>query len=96
VKFSLTWLPQVLMDAGLKVATVDGWDERGRDDVDRIYGVMCHHTAGAKAGNMPSLRTIIDGRPDLPGPLAQLGLGRDGTYYGIAAGGCNHAGNGAE
>jgi hypothetical protein len=30
----------------------------------------------------------------LNGPLAQLGLGRDGTYYVIAAGKCNHAGNG--
>ena len=45
-------------------------------------------------GNMPSLRTLIDGRSDLPGPLAQLGLGRDGTFYVIAAGRCNHAGAG--
>jgi N-acetylmuramoyl-L-alanine amidase/Putative peptidoglycan binding domain len=44
---------------------------------------------------MPSLDTIIHGRPDLNGPLAQLGLGRDGTFYVIAAGRCNHAGEGA-
>src|SRR5262249_29413117 len=31
----------------------------------------------------------------LPGPLAQLGLGRDGTFYVIAAGRCNHAGKGS-
>jgi peptidoglycan hydrolase-like protein with peptidoglycan-binding domain len=43
---------------------------------------------------MPSLNTIINGRPDLRGPLAQLGLGRDGTWYVIAAGRCNHAGAG--
>ena len=44
---------------------------------------------------MPSLQTLIQGRSDLPGPLAQLGLGRDGTYFVIAAGRCNHAGKGA-
>lgn len=43
---------------------------------------------------MPSLNTVKNGRSDLPGPLAQLGLGRDGTYYVIAAGKCNHAGKG--
>jgi hypothetical protein len=44
---------------------------------------------------MPSLRTVVDGRSDLPGPLSHLGLGRDGTFYVIAAGRCNHAGAGS-
>ena len=93
--FSLIWLPQVLKDAGLKVALVDGWENRGRGDVGSTLGVLCHHTAGPRNGNMPSLDTLIQGRSDLPGPLAQLGLGRDGTYYVIAAGRCNHAGTGS-
>src|SRR5262245_36671178 len=88
--FSLTWLPGVLKAAGLKVAVVDGWESRGRDEMGQVVGVICHHTAGPRLGNMPSLRTLIEGRPDLPGPLAQLGLGRDGTYYVVAAGRCNH------
>jgi len=92
--YSLTWLPAVLKDAGLKVALVDGWESRGRAEMGRIEGVICHHTAGPKVGNMSSLRTLINGRSDLPGPLSQLGLGRDGTYYVIAAGRCNHAGAG--
>jgi hypothetical protein len=92
--FSLAWLPDALMRAGLKVALVDGWDIRGRGDVGQTLGVLCHHTAGPRNGNMPSLDTLIHGRPDLNGPLAQLGLGRDGTYYVIAAGRCNHAGAG--
>jgi hypothetical protein len=33
-------------------------------------------------------------REDLPGPLCQLGLGRDGTYYVVASGRANHAGRG--
>jgi len=92
--FSLTWLPAVLKTAGLKVAVVDGWESRGRGDMGTLAGVMCHHTAGPAVGNMPSLETLINGRSDLQGPLAQLGLGRDGTYYVIAAGRCNHAGKG--
>ncbi|WP_426190581.1 peptidoglycan recognition protein family protein [Massilia sp. DWR3-1-1] len=89
----LIWLPEVLESAGLKVAVRPGWDSLG-GAMDRVMGVMCHHTAGPRSGNMPSLDTLALGRPDLPGPLAQLGLGRDGTYYVIAAGRCNHAGAG--
>jgi peptidoglycan hydrolase-like protein with peptidoglycan-binding domain len=92
--YSLTWLPDVLLNAGLKVAKVDGWEYRGNGDIGQPFGVLCHHTAGSKTLNMPSLGTLINGRPDLSGPLAQLGLGRDGTYYVIAAGRCNHAGAG--
>jgi len=93
--FSLTWMPDVLLKAGLKVALVDGWEYRGRAEMGAVYGVLCHHTAGVKTLNMPSLNTLIKGRPDLAGPLAQLGLGRDGTYYVIAAGRCNHSGAGS-
>lgn len=92
--YSLTWLPDVLLRAGLKVAEVPGWETRGRGDVGRTLGVLCHHTAGPRRGNMSSLFVLRDGRFDLPGPLAQLGLGRDGTYYVIAAGKANHAGRG--
>lgn len=92
--FSLTWLPSVLEAAGLKVAEVDGWRSRGRAEMATVRGAICHHTAGAATGNMPSLDLLIRGRSDLAGPLSQLGLGRDGTYYVIAAGRANHAGAG--
>jgi len=92
--FSLTWLSQVLLDAGLRVAEQPGWKTRGRGEVGPIKGVICHHTAGAKTGNMPSLGVVTNGRPGLPGPLAQLCLGRDGTFFIVAAGRCNHAGRG--
>jgi peptidoglycan hydrolase-like protein with peptidoglycan-binding domain len=94
--FSLTWLPDVLVNAGLKVAESPGWETRGHGDMGNILGVLCHHTAtpGKNSGNMPTLNTLITGRPDLPGPLSQLGLGRDGTYYIVAAGKCYHAGAG--
>jgi peptidoglycan hydrolase-like protein with peptidoglycan-binding domain len=100
--FSLTWLPDVLRAAGLKVALETGWENRGRGDVGQILGIICHHTGGAgpEKGNMPSLGTLKNGRgaspglAALPGPLAQLGLGRDGTYIVIAAGRAIHAGAG--
>jgi hypothetical protein len=93
---SLIWLPATLLNAGLKVAQQPGWQDRGHGDVGTIRGVMIHHTAGPgpQHGNMPSLGVITDGRPDLSGPLANLGLGRDGTFYVVAAGRAYHAGPG--
>lgn len=93
--FSLTWLADVLEDAGLKVAEQPGWQDRGRGPMGTVRGVICHHTAGPKAGIMPSLSVITGGRAGLPGPLAQLGLGRDGTWFVVAAGRANHAGAGS-
>lgn len=92
--FKLTWLPTVLTNAGLRIAELDGWPNRGVTEMGAVRGVMCHHTGGPSTGNMPSLNVLVKGRPDLAGPLCQLGLGRDGTYYVIAAGRANHAGAG--
>lgn len=92
--YSLTWLPQVLHRAGLKVAETTDWQIRGRAEMGVPRGVMCHHTGTIAGGNMPSLDLLIKGRPDLAGPLCHLGLGRDGTVYVVAAGRANHAGAG--
>jgi len=95
--YKLVWLAQVLRGAGLKVAEQPGWLDRGRSEMGTVRGVVCHHTGvlDPDHANMPTLRTLIMGRSDLPGPLSQLGLGRDGTYYVIAAGKANHAGEGS-
>lgn len=93
--YSLTWLADVLEAAGLKVAEQPGWTDRGIGDVGAVKGVICHHTGGGAKGNMPSLGVITNGRSDLRGPLSQLGLGRDGTFYVIAAGRAQHAGPGS-
>jgi peptidoglycan hydrolase-like protein with peptidoglycan-binding domain len=92
--YSLIWLPTVLESAGLKVAETPDWRTRGRAEMGAVKGVMCHHTGTARPGNMPTLDVLVRGRPDLRGPLCHLGLGRDGTYYVIAAGRANHAGRG--
>lgn len=93
--YALTWMPAVLEEAGLKVAETEGWASHGRAEMGRVLGAMIHHTVGPRQGNMPSLNTLIQGRNDLRGPLANLGLGRDGTWYIIAAGRANHAGQGS-
>lgn len=90
----LTDLADAARKSGLKVVEVDGWRTRGHGQMTAIETIVPHHTATSKAaaGDYPSLRIVRDGRPDLPGPLAQLGLGRSGTVYVIAAGVAYHAG----
>lgn len=102
MSYQLTWLADVLRKADLKVVEQGGWKERGIGDIKRPIFVVCHHTATTNLkDNMPSLNALIHGRPKTPtskglrGPLAQLGIARDGTFYVIAAGLCHHAGESA-
>lgn len=97
----LTDLADILRGAGLDVVEVDGWTKRGwkggttpDGGLLGLTGGLVHHTATSAAapGDYPSLRIVRDGRSDVPGPLAQLGLGRSGTWYVIAAGRANHSG----
>jgi len=91
-KLMLRDLADILRDAGLTVIEVDGWKTRGHGGMTSVKGILVHHTAGPATGDFPSLRIVRDGRTDLPGPLSQLGLGRSGTWYVIAAGRSYHAG----
>ena len=92
----LTNLADVCRKAGLTVVEVQGWQTRGRPWPSTPKSIVAHHTAGASAArngkDYPSLGVVRDGRRDLPGPLAQIGLGRNGTVYVIASGRANHAG----
>lgn len=88
-------LPTHLRRWGLKVETADGWKTRGRPYDFSPKAVICHHTASNSAsGNFASNNIVTDGRSDLPGPLCQFLLGRDGRVRIIAAGYANHAGYG--
>ncbi|HEY9264391.1 MAG TPA: N-acetylmuramoyl-L-alanine amidase [Mycobacterium sp.] len=92
------WMPDAYRKAGLKVVEVSGWENRGRPastgNFDPRGPKTNHHTGTTTSATkkMPTLRTLIEGRPDLPGPLSQKGIGFDGTVYVIAAGRANHAG----
>ncbi|MBN4927992.1 N-acetylmuramoyl-L-alanine amidase [Hoyosella rhizosphaerae] len=86
------WLADVLRAEGLTVIEHDGWLTRGHGEYRDIRGVMAHHTAG---GTPNDWRVVMFGRPDLPGPLSNLVLEKDGTYRVVAAGVCWHAGRGS-
>jgi hypothetical protein len=89
----LTDLAGVARKTSLEVIEVPGWETRGRGEMSDVRAVVCHHTATLnRTADMPSLDTLINGRPDLSGPLSHIGLSRSGRIYVIAAGRCNHAG----
>jgi len=88
-------LGEWLREAGLVVHETPGWLGRGAELTAPIGGVVCHHTASAPGRDMPTLLTLIHGRPDLAGPLAQIGGSRSGEVWLIAAGKANHAGGGS-
>lgn len=88
----LTRLADICRAAGLDVVEVRGWKTRGHGPLSSVKTIVCHHTAGPRTGNMPSLNVVTNGRPGLKGPLCNLGLARDGTVYVVAAGLAYHAG----
>jgi hypothetical protein len=93
----LTGLADALRRWKLDVEEVPGWEKLGKDFPSMPEVVLAHHTgtpATAK-GDYPSLNVVRNGRSDLPGPLSQVGIGRSGKVYVIAAGKCNHAGEGS-
>lgn len=88
------WLADVLRGGGCDVYEMPGWKERGASRL-TVKGVVCHHTATSLRwldGHVAAL--LREGRRDLAGPLAQLGLERDGTFVVIASGRSNHNGYG--
>lgn len=91
----MTWLAAAAARTGYPVRVQPGWETRGHGGMIDPRGVLLHHTAGPASGEYPSLTVVTNGRPDLPGPLANLGLGRSGTIYVIAAGAAWHAGTGS-
>lgn len=91
----LTWMADALRAGGLPVREIPGWQTRGHGAMSTVLGVLCHHTAGPASGAYPSERVVVNGRPGLDGPLANLGLDRNGTWVVVAAGVAWHAGTGS-
>jgi N-acetylmuramoyl-L-alanine amidase len=91
------WLADALRAEGCTVKEHDGWQNRGRPASSGGFepqGVTEHHTGTHTSYHnpCPTLNTCIQGRSDLPGPLAQVVIGYDGVCHVIAAGRANHAG----
>jgi hypothetical protein len=84
----------------VKYREITGWDKltSGRDDetgkpFGPVFGCITHHT-GDDAPDSADRQIIINGRSDLPGPLAQFGLNDDGVVDLITFLRANHAGGG--
>lgn len=82
---------QVLTAAGQTVAGDDGWRNRTHPGTFTPVGVLWHHTGGDNA-----LDVVINGRADLAGPLCNLYLDREGSWWPVAAGVAWHAGPGSQ
>lgn len=85
----MIWAALQGLDVPLKDARVPGYQNRTFAPL----GVLVHHTASA-SGDLPSLHICQHGRPDLPGPLCQVLIGRANTVAVITDGYANHAGAG--
>jgi hypothetical protein len=74
------------------------WSTRGRPYSTGDFtpqGVLCHHTASpAGTSDQADLNGILCGNSQAPGPVSQLYIGRTGIVYLVAAGRCNHGGQG--
>lgn len=91
---TLTWLADALRAEGCRVVEEGDWEHRGRPGTFDPYGVLWHHTGSTSSASnpFPTKDVLINGRPDLAGPLCQVGIGYDGVCHVIAAGRANHAG----
>jgi hypothetical protein len=79
-----------LTAAGVRWRVLDGAHGRGNGQAwGQIEGLLVHHTA-TRAGQAPSI--LIDGRPDLSGPLCNSAGEADGTIAFVAYYPANHAG----
>lgn len=92
----LNWLPDVLRSAGIDTYVMPGAERRtSRSAGLSVKGIVWHHTATGpnwQDGHVANL--LRDGRIDLAGPLAQVGIERDGTWVLVALGRANHNGYG--
>lgn len=88
-------LPAALARRGLTVETVPGWETRSNGYDLRARAAICHWTAGPRGTTRrASLNIVVNGRADLPGPLANVYLDRAGIAVVVSARSANHAGAG--
>jgi hypothetical protein len=91
----LDWLADELRAEGLRVVEMGNWRNHVRSGDFTPVGVMVHHTASGQgsptAGNV---NLVVRGRGDIPGPLCNLLIARDGVVYVISGGRANDSGTG--
>ncbi|MFY1669487.1 N-acetylmuramoyl-L-alanine amidase [Plantactinospora sp. WMMB334] len=87
---ALTWLADELRKAGLTVVEHSGWKTHDRPGSwSPTYGVV-HATAAPRSqADSVQVRVVRDGRSDLPGPIANAVVDRQGRWHVVSAGRCN-------
>lgn len=99
----LLWLPDKLAEWGVPYQLVDGWERRGADDIDARIVVGHHDAFRSSIPGDAVVRGMVNGRPDLAGPLCNLWIDDDWDLtaepgdpivYVIASGRSNNAGAG--
>jgi hypothetical protein len=81
---------KIAAELGVRVFESPGWTTRGRSSDMSIDALLCHHTAAPVDVD----QLLIEGRPDLIGPLCNESLHGNGDLVLIASGRANHAGVG--
>lgn len=92
----IDWAPAVLRGAGLTVVELDGCYGRGAP-LTAVLGIVNHGFGARYEDGWTDAafdRMLVNGRPDLKGPLAQFGLNRDGDWIFVADGRASHNGYG--
>lgn len=84
---------ELLREWGFKVRYEPGWSKRGYYTFDP-HGFLVHHDVSPRHLNWGVFNIVKYGRIDVPGPLANWVLARDGQICALAAGRANHAGRG--
>ncbi len=81
---------------GTEVRELSGFATRGHADPGRLAGTVLHDTITPASWSSSRLSGLLrDGRADLPGPIANVQLDRDGALVLIAARKAHHAGSGS-
>lgn len=87
---TLSWLADVLRDAGLVVVEHAGWRTHDRPgDWSPVFGVV-HATAAPRSqADSVQVDVVRNGRSDLPGPIANAVVDRQGRWHVVSGGRCN-------
>ncbi|QQM45223.1 N-acetylmuramoyl-L-alanine amidase [Streptomyces liliifuscus] len=86
---------QCLIDEGVSVVEVGGWETRNRNHKGPwgpVQGVMIHHTV--TSGSKRTIEICRNGYSGLPGPLCHGVITKDGRVHLVGYGRANHAGLG--
>ena len=87
---AITWLADVLRDAGLTVVEHAGWKTRTVGGTwSPQFGIVHATAAPSSQTDTNQIRIVRDGRSDLNGPIANACVDRAGRWHVLAAGKCN-------